>query len=132
MSNERFIKRYESVVDLIWAILCDVNIRSAERVGRIRKFVFELGIGSDQDFFESINWFAVKAISVCVKYSLASSRRMHFANVRYWNQCIVAIVPLLGMSCTFDCFQTHSESAKKLWQDYQKYYAAYIYNRSAI
>ena len=128
MSNERYIMRYKALTDLIWAILIDVNVTQAERVGRVRKNVFELGIGSDQDYFEFINWYAVKAIQSCAKYSMISSRRGHFDNLRFWNHCIVEISQVLGSSCTYDCHCFHAKelgiSAHELWCQYPKFFKA--------
>lgn len=96
MSNKRFIDDYKKEVKLIEAILAEVNVTQCERVKRIYKHAFESRVFSDQDFFESINWYAVKAISIASRQSLISSRKFEITKVRFWNSVIIVLTPLLG------------------------------------
>lgn len=88
--------KYKKEVKLIEAILSHVNVTQCERVKRIYKHAFESRVFSDQDFFESINWYAKKAISIAAKESLISSRKYEFEKIRFWNSVIIVLTPLLG------------------------------------
>lgn len=96
MSNTRLIDNYKKEVKLIEAILSNVNVTQADRVSRIYDHAFVARVFSDQDFFEAINWYAKKVINVASQMSLRASRRFNFDIVRYWNNVIIAVVPLLG------------------------------------
>lgn len=96
MNKQRFIYKYRDTVRLVQNVIRCVNVTQADRVGRIYQHAFVEDVFSDQDFFEAINWYAVKAIRIASERSLRSSRKCEFDGVRFWNSCVISITPLLG------------------------------------
>lgn len=95
-ANERLIDNYEKEVKLIHDLLALVNATQADRVERIYNHAYKERVLSDQDFYEAINWYVRKCISIAVCRSLRASRKYDFTKIRFWNSVIIAIVPLLG------------------------------------
>lgn len=73
-----------------------VNVTQADRVSRIYDNAFKKQVFSDQDFFESINWYAVKCIRVASERSMRASRKWDVQQVRFWNSVVIVLTPLLG------------------------------------
>lgn len=104
MSNtkEMFIDKYKESVQLIITVLSFCNVTQSERVKRIYENTFDLGLLSDQSFFESINWYAKKVIGIASRMSMRASKRYDYVSIRFWNSVIIVITPLLGDKPWFD------------------------------
>lgn len=90
------IDRFKDTVELMISVLREVNVTQSDRLERICINAFELRVLSDQDFYESVSWFARKVINIASKRSLVASRKCDFVAVRYWSSVIIAVVPVLG------------------------------------
>lgn len=92
---ERYIKKFRNAAQTVADVLHESNIRKGQQVDRIIEIHLVNGLGSDQDFFEAINWFAVCALQKCCVMSLRCSRKYEYELVCEWNAKIKLISTLL-------------------------------------